>query len=105
LGASNLWLKEWVKEILPTAANTDLTNIANYWYGSNASIAGLWTIAARYVGANNTNVSWLNGTTVASHTAPTGWDTVSMKYYSKISATQAAWNYTDTVTYTLTGTF
>lgn len=105
LSASNLWLKDWVKEILPVGANADLTNGATYWYGTNASITGVGTVSARYVGANNTNVSGVNGTTVASSTGPTAWDTVNMRVYSKISNVQAAGNYVDTVTYTLTGTF
>lgn len=105
LSASNLGLKDWVKEILPLGANADLTNGATYGYGTNASITGIGTISARYVGANNTNVSGVNGTTVASSVGPTAWDTVNMRVYSKISNVQAAWNYVDTVTYTLTGTF
>lgn len=100
---------------IPAAtANENLST--GYGYGINATVnAGAtvdsvasagWTIANAFLGVDNTNVSGMGGAaTLSSSTGPVSAQNTVVTYYTRISSLQATGNYTDTITYSITGSF
>lgn len=116
LKVQNSWLKDWTKEIPAATASEDLAWGSNYWYGIQASAAAWQTIdsvnsasvsvAPNYAWTWNV-VSWLSttATTLATSAWPVANQVTTVTYKAKVSPLQPTWNYTDTVTYTVTWSF
>lgn len=112
---ANLGLLDGANQIPDAGANENLTT--GYGFGVNASVdagatidlktSAAATIAAAYVGADNTNVSGMSTTpaTIASATGPVATQTTTVTYHTRVSALQETGNYTDTITYSITGSF
>lgn len=105
--------------IADAAANTDLTDGNSYGYGINATIDNAGdndfgslvsadgTIQGNFNGTDDTKVTGMSTTDaeLVSANGPVSGQVTTVSYYSKISALQTAGNYSDTITYTLTGKF
>lgn len=111
---ANTGLVDGSNTIPAAAANENLTT--GYGYGINASVnagatidtkaSAAATIAAAFVGTDNTNVSGMGGAqTLTSSTGPVSAQDTTVRYHTRISALQETGNYSDTITYSLTGSF
>lgn len=90
------------------SATADLA-VAAKWYGIQAASSGGWTptIVAPYTGLAGDNVGRLQNTAQAlfGNTAPTNNDQITLTLKAKADATTPAGDYSDTLTFTVTGNF
>ncbi|MCP4520712.1 MAG: hypothetical protein GY827_03305 [Cytophagales bacterium] len=112
---ANVGLIDGGNQIADAATAENLST--GYGYGINATVSAgasidskssaAGTVDAAFDGADNTDVSGMSTTpaTLSTATGPvSGQDTV-VTYYTRISALQETGNYTDTITYSITGSF
>lgn len=99
------------------AADTleDLSVASNYGYGINATVnagdtidtvasAGA-TVDANFAGAGQVATGMGTAANLTTATGPVANQATTVSYHAKVSSLQATGNYTDTVTYSITGSF
>ena len=106
----------WIRVVAPTASNTDCGNtIANCNAVNNKSYDGHFI---DWVHSWDLTISWdfdatwnlytglsTSDQVITTSDKPVSWQVTVVEYWVHISTLQAAWNYTDTVTYTVTWNF
>lgn len=108
---ANAGLSDGSNSIADAGNNVDLTSV--YGYGINASAvngdagSAAASIDSKYVGVDNTNVSGMSTTAgnLVSANGPVASQVTTVNYHTRVSALQEAGNYSDTVTFTITGSF